>query len=265
MTGSQPRSPRAAGQMIATAVVAALVLLISDASSPAVGRSTRPPASVCGYLFEWLHVVRFPLQPDPHAAYSYVALNSKAAARRRVGFLVRGPFPYAAWTSWDVYGAEGKPVAVANDNAIVADRGSVNPFVVGSRVLARRRNFTLLYLPYGVAQSDTAPSLRRVAAANVFAPMVDKSFVLANRVYQAFAASTRVAPGVRPRPGSPRSARSTTARESRCLAPGITCCRARCRGRRRVHPGQARPACRRGESGSQTVPRCRGPIRHPQR
>ena len=147
----------------------------------------RPPASVCGYLFEWLHVVRFPLQPDPHAAYSYVALNSKAAARRRVGFLVRGPFPYAAWTSWDVYGAEGKPVAVANDNAIVADRGSVNPFVVGSRVLARHRNFTLLYLPYGVAQSDTAPSLRRVAAANVFAPMVDKSFVLANRVYQAFA------------------------------------------------------------------------------
>jgi hypothetical protein len=186
MTGSQPRSPCAAGRVIATAVVASVVLLVSGAGSPASGSSTRAGDSVCGYLFEWLHVVRFPVQPDPHAAYSYVALNSEASAQSQVAFLVRGPFPYAAWTSWDVYGAQAKPVAVANDNAIAADRGSVNPFVVGARVLSRRRNFTLLYLPYGIAQSDTAPSLRRVAAANVFAPNVGSSFVLANRVYQAF-------------------------------------------------------------------------------
>ena len=27
---------------------------------------------MCGYLYEWLSSFRFPLQPDPHAAYSYV-------------------------------------------------------------------------------------------------------------------------------------------------------------------------------------------------
>jgi hypothetical protein len=29
-------------------------------------------ASVCNYYFEWLDRVRFPLQADPHAAYTYV-------------------------------------------------------------------------------------------------------------------------------------------------------------------------------------------------
>jgi hypothetical protein len=73
-------------------------------SSP---RSTQPAddSSTCGYLYEWLASFRFPLQPDPHAAYTYVVV--KAAD-------------------------------------IVPDAGSVNPFVVGTPVLSEKRDFRLL-------------------------------------------------------------------------------------------------------------------------
>lgn len=171
--------------------VTAVAIGLFGAANPAravasPGAGTAGSESVCSYMYEWLRVVRFPLQPDPHGAYTYAALST-AAAKDHVAFLVEGPFPYAAWTSWDVYGAKAKPFAVANDSELAPDRGSVNPFVVGARVLARRRNFTLLYLPEGVSQSATARSLRRVAASNVFpTPTGTSAFILANRVYQAF-------------------------------------------------------------------------------
>jgi hypothetical protein len=176
-----------AGRAVAAALAASLVVIVATVSPPVgSGKPTDPPVSVCNYFFEWLHVVRFPLQPDPHAAYSYVAIST-AAAQAHVAFVVHGAFPYAAWTSWDIYGAQGKPTAVANYNKIVPDPGSINPFLPGRRVFAAHRNFTLLYLPAGVSQSAAAPALQRVAAANVFATPTDiGAFALANRVYQAF-------------------------------------------------------------------------------
>ncbi len=70
------------------------------ATSTASGRSTVSPASsTCGYLYEWVTTFRFPLQPDPHAAYTYVVPKVTAG----VGFEVTGSFPYASWTEWMVY------------------------------------------------------------------------------------------------------------------------------------------------------------------
>ena len=34
-------------------------------------RVAAQPNAVCGYYLEWIHAWRFPLQPDPHASYSY--------------------------------------------------------------------------------------------------------------------------------------------------------------------------------------------------
>jgi len=173
--------------VVAVAMLASVALL--GAGPLAAGASTGSSDSSCGYYFEWLHVVRFPLQPDPHAAYSYVAISAASAQSDHVAFVVQGPFPYAAWTSWDVYGQQGKPVQVTNGENIVPDAGSTNPFVVGKTVTAVPRNFKLLYLPQGVNQSETASSLQDIPAANVFqtpSPSDAGAWVLANRVYQAF-------------------------------------------------------------------------------
>jgi hypothetical protein len=43
---------------------------------------------------------RFPLQPDPHAAYSYVIPK---ISDDPVALEITGQFPYAAWTSWTIY------------------------------------------------------------------------------------------------------------------------------------------------------------------
>ena len=171
---------------IAAAALAGSVLLGVGVSPPAAGQSTSPSSSVCGYYFEWLRVVRFPVQPDPHAAYSYVAVSTAAAEADHVAFVVDGNFPYAAWTSWDIYGAGGKPFAVTSDADITPDSGSVNPFVVGNRVRARRREFTLLYLPGDVQESAIAPSLQAIANVSK-TPTAEEAgaWVLANRVYQA--------------------------------------------------------------------------------
>ena len=68
-------------------------------STAAAATAGAPDASVCNYLFEWLDRVRFPLQADPHAAYTYV-VPSVSPASDHIGFTVTGPAPYAPWTSW---------------------------------------------------------------------------------------------------------------------------------------------------------------------
>ncbi|WP_232437863.1 hypothetical protein, partial [Burkholderia ubonensis] len=50
--------------------IAMLVVAIGPATACAQANAQPDP---CLYGFEWLHKVRFPLQPDPHAAYSYIA------------------------------------------------------------------------------------------------------------------------------------------------------------------------------------------------
>jgi hypothetical protein len=140
---------------------------------------------VCGYFFEWLRVVKFPLQPDPHAAYSYIAVSTPTAEADHVAFVVHGAFPYAAWTSWDVYGKQGKPTAVENDADITPDFGSVNPFDGVNRVRAHQREFTLLFLPGDIPQSMIAPSLQAIPNL-IQTPTDTNAWVLANRVYQAF-------------------------------------------------------------------------------
>jgi hypothetical protein len=145
--------------------------------------------SVCNYYFEWLDRVRFPLQADPHAAYTYV-VPKVSPASDHIGFTVRGPLPYAAWTSWMVYTGKAQPFSVVGKTDITPDPGHVNPWSgAPTPVLAPKRSFTLLILPQGVDQSTTAPSLRAIPASNVLGSPNDTKaapmWILANRVYMA--------------------------------------------------------------------------------
>jgi hypothetical protein len=157
----------------------------SAPSSTSTGQSDA--SSTCGYLYEWVDNFRFPLQPDPHAAYTYVVPKITTSS---VGFEITGSFPYAAWTEWMVYtglGDKAQPYSVVKDSAITPEAGSVNPFVPGNRVLAAEREFRLLVVPDGTDSSQLAESLQGVPVSNILSsPTSGRSFVLANRVYNAF-------------------------------------------------------------------------------
>jgi hypothetical protein len=139
---------------------------------------------VCGYYYEWKSAWKFALQPDPHAAYTYVIPK---VTTDPIGYVISGPFPYASWTSWTIYNAEAQPFSLATDHDITPDEGSANPFVVGTPVLSPKRNFTLLVLPKGVDASTVDASLASIPASNIIAsPTTGKGFIIANRVYDAF-------------------------------------------------------------------------------
>ena len=130
---------------------------------------------------------RFPLQPDPHAAYTYVMPKVTDA---KVGFEITGDFPHAAWTEWMTYtGVTGgaQPFSLVKDSAITPDRGSVNPFVPGTAVLADNRGYRLLVLPKGTDQARSPRRSRRPGVERADQPDDGLlAFAVANRVYDAF-------------------------------------------------------------------------------
>jgi hypothetical protein len=147
-------------------------------------------SSVCNYYFEWLDRVRFPLQADPHAAYTYV-IPKVSPASDHIGFTVKGPAPYAPWTSWMVYTGKAQPFSVVSKSDIAPDAGDVNPWSgAPTPISAPNRSFTLLILPQGVDQGSTAKALRAIPATNLLrSPSNTKAapmWILANRVYEAF-------------------------------------------------------------------------------
>jgi hypothetical protein len=154
------------------------------------GAAAATDESVCNYYFEWLDRVRFPLQADPHAAYSYV-IPKVSPESDHIAFTVSGPLPYAAWTSWMVYTGKAQPFSIVGKTEITPDPGNVNPWSgPPTPIAAPKRSFTLLVLPKGVDQGTTAPSLRAIPASNVLrSPNTTKSspmWILAYRVYMAF-------------------------------------------------------------------------------
>ncbi len=138
----------------------------------------------CGYLYEWLETLRFPLQADPHATYSYVVPR---ITNDPTVFLITGSFPYAAWTEWMVYTDKAQPFSQLHSADVEPLSGNTNPFVVGNPVLTGKREYEMLVLPEGVDQSSLPARLQSVPQSNVLAsPSEGGFFILANRVYEAF-------------------------------------------------------------------------------
>jgi hypothetical protein len=112
-------------------------------------------------------------------------------ASDHIGFTVKGPAPYAPWTSWMVYTGKAQPFSVVGKTDITPDAGNVNPWSgAPAPISAPNRRFSLLIPPQGVDQSTTAKSLRAIPASNVLrSPSNTKAapmWILANRVYEAF-------------------------------------------------------------------------------
>ncbi|UUY05946.1 hypothetical protein LRS13_10635 [Svornostia abyssi] len=195
--------------MISAVAVGVLGTAAFAPSAPAIGGGGGGGASatdgVCNYYYEWLGVTRFPLQPDPHATYTYV-MPSNQAAEDGVGFLLRGQYPHAVWTSWMAYTGKAQPFDVANfvnnppantNNPIVPDEGSINPMQDGQPMNGEPRNFTVLWKPSQYA-GDIADTLDGTTTADIDAlnlknypsPGDDNDeanfWALANRVYNAF-------------------------------------------------------------------------------
>jgi hypothetical protein len=173
------------GLSLATAAMIALAAsgCLGNDDDDAGSRAPTESAA-CGYLYEWISAWKFPLQPDPQAAYSYVVPK---VTSEPIGYVISGPFPYAAWTSWTIYNGKALPFSLAEDSDIKPDRGSVNPFVVDTPVLAPKRDFKLLVLPRGTDAGSVAESLQDIPASNqIESPTSGKFFIIANRVYNAF-------------------------------------------------------------------------------
>ena len=191
----------------AASVATVLLLAVAAGAASSGGdagshnRGSADTAGACNYYYEWIGKLRFPLQADPHATYTYVA-PSDQAARDGIGFLVRGQFVHAAWTSWLTYSRGAKPYSGANfvnnppantNDPVVADAGSIDPFEPGQPMLGAPRNFTLLFKPKGYPASDVASSLDGTTAADIGAsnvkpyplPREADWWMLANRNYQA--------------------------------------------------------------------------------
>ena len=192
------------------AAIAAMVTLVALTASAAPsgraathqGPSAAEAAAPCNYYYEWNGKVRFPLQNDPHATYTYV-VPSNEAAKDGVGFLVRGQFVHSVWTSWLTYTRGAKPFSGANFvnnppansyNPIVADPGSIDPFTRGEPMLGAPRNFTLLFKERGYPWDAVASSLDGTPKANIARttnvkpyprPKHGNYWALANRNYQA--------------------------------------------------------------------------------
>ena len=185
----------------ATVAVAALAVSAAPSGSGAApvspGAAKGPPP--CNYFYMWTGKVRYPVQTDPHDGPAFVALSGDAA-KDGIGFLVRGQFVHAAWTSWLTYGEKGNAFSGANFvnnppkndyHPARPDPGSIDPFRVGQPMLGTPRNFTLLFKRKGYAWSDIASSLDGTAKADIHRktnvkpyPRAGKFWVLTNRNYQ---------------------------------------------------------------------------------
>ena len=191
------------------AIISAVVLATGSMAAAAAPRTGRPApsagaAAACNYYYEWLGKVRFPLQPDPHATYTYVA-PSNQAGRDGIGFLVRGEFVHAVWTSWMTYTGKVQPYSSANfvnnppansNDPVLPAPGSLDPFTMGQPMLGTPRDFRLLFLPAGY-QGRIAAVLDAVRTAGIPKPNIKPYptaghgnagdfWILANRNYVAF-------------------------------------------------------------------------------
>lgn len=55
---------------------------------------------------------------------------------------IEGQYPYARYTSWNVYDAAVKPIDALADVQIAPDPGSSNPFLPGARRTVAKRSYT---------------------------------------------------------------------------------------------------------------------------
>ena len=81
---------------LVTALLVGVLALAALSAAGCGGSSSRSDSKqssstpVCGYYYEWKSAWKFALQPDPHAAYTYVIPKVTSDP---IGYEISGPFP----------------------------------------------------------------------------------------------------------------------------------------------------------------------------
>ena len=141
-----------AGTGVAVSALAMLLVMIPAASAQTVARAgPAAPAAPRSSICHW--------QPTPSAVWVTDPVNKPGIiwspnynrpGSRGVAYKVTGPFPHSTTFSFTAYNnlvnIDG-PNYVINDSQIIPDPGSVNPFVPGTRVMGKPRNFTAWFWP----------------------------------------------------------------------------------------------------------------------
>ena len=143
---------------MAVGILATVGLMPATSATSSSGAGTSAAGSAPAAAPRTSHCPWFPLPAawfigDPAAFYPTVhgAYNDPGAAN--VAYKITGQFPHSTTFSFSTYDnvmdLPGPDYAL-DDQQIVPDRGSVNPFLPGSRVMAKHRNYTAWAWPDSV-------------------------------------------------------------------------------------------------------------------
>jgi hypothetical protein len=139
------------------------IMSSAPASALAVGSSApasaaAPNPSVC----HWYPMPSAFWLGDPAASYPTIAGRYNLPGYRDVAYKITGQFPHATtmvFSSYDDVFLVPSAAYTRNDNQIVPDPGSVNPFVPGNLVDAPNRNYTMWIWPDSI---PVPPGLKNV-------------------------------------------------------------------------------------------------------
>jgi hypothetical protein len=146
---------RFAGAAVAVGAVAAVGLAPAAsaqvatpgiAGSAAASAAAAPSSSVC----RWFREPSAIFLGDPVAHYPVIAGRYNLPGQRGVAYKITGKFPHATtfvFSAYDDIFLIPGPAYTVNDANVIPDPGSVNPFVPGTRVDARNRNYTVWLWP----------------------------------------------------------------------------------------------------------------------
>jgi len=127
-----------------------------SAASGSASAAALPGRGACGPTpaTSWFPLPAAFFVGDPVALYPTRdgAYNSRGSAN--VAYKITGQFPHSTTMSFTTYNniwAIPSPAYAIEDRDIIPDRGSVNPFVPGTQVMAPNRNYTVYIWPDSVA------------------------------------------------------------------------------------------------------------------
>ena len=142
------RLPARLRRLLVAVAVGGLAMGLIPASSAAApaAASVRDPS-----LCRMLPIDAALVVGDPAAKYP--SIGGYYTRARGVAYKMTGQFPHSttlAFTAYNDFGFIDSQASILNDNKMVPDRGSVNPFLPGNKVNAPNRNYTAWLWPDSV-------------------------------------------------------------------------------------------------------------------
>ncbi|HEY1358974.1 MAG TPA: hypothetical protein VGF21_11790 [Thermoleophilaceae bacterium] len=128
---------------------AVIAVLFSTSAAQAQGVDTTCPFA----LTRLDSSITNTLAVDTNAVYWGVHYTAVPGTRIRI----EADFPYARYTSWNLYDSQAKPISGLNDQELEADAGSTNPFLAGADRTSERRHYTA-FVEFGKAPARPKPN-----------------------------------------------------------------------------------------------------------